>query len=524
LPETPLHAPHWATDAARIETDVEGRIVAWNGAAEALYGYQSQEALGRPVVSFIVPGRGRQQATAIMEALALGRSWEGEFDVRHRDGHLLRVLVHDTPTYDANGHPVGFVGYSIAASRSVALPQPAPPPSTAGSWAGSLRVAMFDPTVRVGRRTRVQLILAGLALQIGWDMVVRAGSWDQSTGIVGAIAIVGVLAIAIADLTAGVIVALLSGIAFVAIVAETETASTRPAFSVTLVAVWVAAAVAVGVAAVGLRRQAQRGIDDAVALHRQLAASLVPSPRLNRVDVSVAAAHRPGEQRLALGGDFFAAMERADGTIALLVGDVSGHGPVAAGLAARLRAGWEALVEADVAPPVRLQALNRVLLDHARSEEFFATVASVVITPALTEATITLAGHPPPILKHRGSLVELDLAAGMPLGVSDVATWTPTVIALPEAFSLLLYTDGVIEGRVASRPGERFGEKRLTDVFVATTATGRELVEELLAAAVHEHGGQLPDDAALVLLEHDARLRSTGHDPSRHRNAELPTS
>ena len=112
----------------------------------------------------------------------------------------------------------------------------------------------------------------------------------------------------------------------------------------------------------------------------------------------MAAVYRPGERRLELGGDFYAATERADRSVALLVGDVSGHGPAAAALAAMLRAGWEALVEAGLPPELRLQSLNRLLMEHARHEEFFATVCSVVINPPLSEATITLAGHPPPIL------------------------------------------------------------------------------------------------------------------------------
>ena len=100
----------------------------------------------------------------------------------------------------------------------------------------------------------------------------------------------------------------------------------------------VAAALGAGLAAVRLRAHAQHGVVEAISLHRELVGMLVPSPRLRRVDVSVAAICRPGEQRLELGGDFYAATERADGSIALLVGDVSGHGPEAAALAAMARA------------------------------------------------------------------------------------------------------------------------------------------------------------------------------------------
>jgi PAS domain S-box-containing protein len=494
--------PSWAEGAARIETDRDGFIVAWNPAAEALYGHSLQEVLGQPIISFIVPVRGRRQAAAIMEALALGRSWEGEFDVRHRDGRLLRVLVHDAPCRDAGGEITGVVGYSIPAADSPRWPSAAHARSARGGWTRALRAGMFDPSVRVGLRMRLRLIVGGVALEAAWDVLVRSAGWEHSLGIAGAVAIVGVLAIAVADVVAGVSVALISGALFVVAVSQ-DLPRDSFAYAVALVAVWVAAALGVGVAAVRLRGQAQHGVAEAVSLHRELVGLLVPSPRLHRVDVSVAAVCRPGEQRLELGGDFYAATERADGSIALLVGDVSGHGPAAAALAAMLRAAWEGLVEADVAPQVRLQTLNHLLLEHARYEEFFATVCSVVINPGLTEATITLAGHPPPILAEAGRVIGLDLPAGVPLGVSDVAIWTPSRIALPEAFSLLLYTDGVIEGRVTALIAERFGEARLVETFVQSRAKGRELLNEILLAASRAHGGPLPDDAALLLLEHD---------------------
>ena len=270
-------------------------------------------------------------------------------------------------------------------------------------------------------------------------------------------------------------------------------------------------------AAVRLRAQAQRGVAEAISLHRELVGLLVPSPRLRRMDVSVAAICRPGEQRLELGGDFYAATERADGSIALLVGDVSGHGPAAAALAAMLRAAWEGLVEADVPPQVRLRALNHLLLEHASFDEFFATVCSVVINPDLTDAMITLAGHPSPIVAEAGAMIDLDLPVGVPLGVSDVATWSPRRVALPESFALLLYTDGVIEGRVTAIPGERFGESRLVEAFVRSQAQGRELLNEILLAAGSAHGGPLPDDAALLLLEHRPIARLTHGSHHAHR-------
>jgi serine phosphatase RsbU (regulator of sigma subunit) len=175
-----------------------------------------------------------------------------------------------------------------------------------------------------------------------------------------------------------------------------------------------------------------------------------------------------------------------------------------------LRAGWEALVEAGVSPQDRLQSLNHVLIAHARFEEFFATVCSVVIDPDLTHATITLAGHPPPILLADGRRVPLSLRTGVPLGVSDLATWTPTRVELPALFSLLLYTDGVVEGRASPAGGERFGEARLLSLLLESRAGGRELLDDILLAASVAHGGPLPDDAALLLVEHRPPAASTG--------------
>jgi|tagenome__1003787_1003787.scaffolds.fasta_scaffold20984988_5 PAS domain S-box-containing protein len=489
--------PSWADAAARVETDRAGIIIAWNGVAEALYGYSEREVVGRPIISVIVPVRARRQAAAIMEAVAVGRSWEGEFDVRHRDGHLVRVLVHDAPAYNADGEMTGVVGYSEPAH---AARRPTASSSAQRRWSRTLSVMLVEPSAGVGPRVRLQLIALGLGLELVWDGLMRALGVQDAVGIAGAVALLGILVIAVADTAAGVAVALISG-AFFTIAVAPGGAPDSFGYDLALIAVWVATALGAGVAAVRLRAQAQRGAAEAVSLHRELVGLLVPSPRLHRVDVSVAAVYRPGEQRLELGGDFYAAAERADGSIALLVGDVSGHGPAAAALGAMLRAAWEGLVEADVAPQVRLQTLNHLLLEHASHEEFFATVCSVVMDANLAAATITLAGHPPPILSHSGATLDLDLPTGVPLGVSDPAVWQPRRVVLPPEFSLLLYTDGIIEGRANGPTGERFGEERLIQAFTRSTATGRELLNDIFLAAESAHGGPLPDDAALLLLE-----------------------
>jgi PAS domain S-box-containing protein len=493
--------PSWALgDAARVETDRSGKVVAWNPAAEELYGYEASEAIGRPVVALIVPARARQQALEIMDSLAVGRSWEGEFEARRRDGRVLRVLIHSAPVYDDEDTICGAVGHSAPLSAQSPRPAAARVRVSPGAWTHALRTAMLDSSVGVGAPLRARLLLGGVALELVWALAMRWAGRGEAVGVAGAVGVMIVIAIAMIDAWAGFAVALIASVMFVVVVGYADPPAPA-AFGAPLVAVWIVSALAAGVATVRLREQVEHGVAEAVALHRELVGSLVPAPSIRRVDVSISTLYRPGEQRLELGGDFYAAVERADRGIALMVGDVSGHGPEAAATAAMLRAGWEALVEAGVAPQDRLRSLNRLLLSHARFEELFATVCSVVIEPGLSEATIAIAGHPPPILMSNGIEIPIGAPTGMPLGVSETAQWTPARVSLPQPFSLLLYTDGVIEGRAAPGDTERFGEERLHKLVTDSPATGRELLVSILHTAAEAQGGPLPDDAALLLIE-----------------------
>jgi ferredoxin len=79
-------------------------------------------------------------------------------------------------------------------------------------------------------------------------------------------------------------------------------------------------------------------------LHTALEASLLPATPLSHPTLTILTAYRPGEERLRLGGDFFDIQPIAGDGLALIIGDVSGHGPQAAALGARLRAAWQGLV------------------------------------------------------------------------------------------------------------------------------------------------------------------------------------
>jgi PAS domain S-box-containing protein len=101
-----------AVQDAVMATDAQGTLLYWNDAAEALYGWTAQEVLGRNVSDVTVPETSQAEAKSIMESVAAGKTWTGEFAVRKKDGSRLLVRVTDSPIYDRHGDLVGIVGVS----------------------------------------------------------------------------------------------------------------------------------------------------------------------------------------------------------------------------------------------------------------------------------------------------------------------------------------------------------------------------------------------------------------------------
>ena len=98
-----------AIGQAIIATDLQGRIIYWNRAAEELYGWSTEEVMGRPVVEVTPPEELLERAEEIMSELRAGRSWSGEFVVRRKDGSTFPAMVTDTPVYDERGTLVGIL-------------------------------------------------------------------------------------------------------------------------------------------------------------------------------------------------------------------------------------------------------------------------------------------------------------------------------------------------------------------------------------------------------------------------------
>lgn len=101
-----------AVGQAIIVSDMDGRVIYWNRAAEELYGWSREEALGRPVLETTPTDTMREKTEEIFGSLRAGGTWTGEFEVRRRDGSSIHVLVTNSPMFDPKGRLVGIIGLS----------------------------------------------------------------------------------------------------------------------------------------------------------------------------------------------------------------------------------------------------------------------------------------------------------------------------------------------------------------------------------------------------------------------------
>ena len=99
-----------AVGEAVIALDTEGRVIYWNRAAGEMYGWSSEEIMGRRLREMVVPEYLQGRADEIAEQLREGRSWTGGFEVRRRDGTTFPVEGTDTPVFGEDGHFIGVIG------------------------------------------------------------------------------------------------------------------------------------------------------------------------------------------------------------------------------------------------------------------------------------------------------------------------------------------------------------------------------------------------------------------------------
>ncbi|HTJ72101.1 MAG TPA: SpoIIE family protein phosphatase [Actinospica sp.] len=223
--------------------------------------------------------------------------------------------------------------------------------------------------------------------------------------------------------------------------------------------------------------------------------AMLPAPRIASYH-HAAVRYRPALDALNVAGDWFDLVELPGGCLAVAVGDVVGHGLVAAGVMGQLRSALSAAMRAAVGPAQSLEVLGLYARSVPGAES--TTAVSVYIDWADHSLIYSSAGHLPPALARADGTVEfLDQATDPPLDTRP--EHLPRAQArrtFDEGDVLVLYTDGLIERR-----GEDIdvGLARLSSSLAAHRMVEPEALADALLVDLLPAAGAT-DDAALVVV------------------------
>lgn len=252
-------------------------------------------------------------------------------------------------------------------------------------------------------------------------------------------------------------------------------------------------------------------LDKELALAREVQQSLLPAEIARRPGVEISTFFEPSS---AIGGDYFDVLDRPRGVLALVVGDVAGHG-LAAGLRmAMVKAALDLMAGEERTAADILARLQR-LLRRRGGERGFVTLAVAELDPADGRVVLTNAGHPPGYLVRVSGEVEELAAPGLPLGALPGSPGQLTTRLAP-GDALVLLSDGIIECR--DHQQEQLGYDRVRASLAMPEPTAPALLDRLLAA-MRGHCGTEPieDDRTAVVLVYrpPAAATPSGSSPSQ---------
>jgi hypothetical protein len=234
------------------------------------------------------------------------------------------------------------------------------------------------------------------------------------------------------------------------------------------------------------------------AFARTMQESLLPPSLPLTPETVVTSRYLPATEGAGVGGDWYDAIPLPDGRIGLVIGDVEGHSPQAAGVMGHLRSAVLAYATEGHEPATTLERTDRLLRVLGASR--YATCCCLWLDPATGVAKVATAGHPLPLVSPApGKLTALDVPIGPPLGLGDGHHYEQREITFEPGSITALFTDGLLDIRTL---GPDDGLARLADALVSS---GRENMETLADHLISDRRPQetLNDDLALLLLRYD---------------------
>ncbi|MFF4259850.1 SpoIIE family protein phosphatase [Streptomyces sp. NPDC001663] len=267
-------------------------------------------------------------------------------------------------------------------------------------------------------------------------------------------------------------------------------------------------------------RRYTRERDAALVLQRNLLPHRLP----DQDAVDVAACYRPADELTGLGGDWYDVIPLSGTRVALVVGEVPGHGIGAAAAMGQLRTAVRTLADLDLSPDEVLAHLDDLVAQAARDEDAESGTPTAggrrstgtvclyaIYDPVTGRITLASAGHPVPALVARDGTVTFPaMPVGPPLGVGG-PPFEAVELELAEATTVALHTDGLLAARGSDGTGDGSSARGLE---AARDRLGRHLarddqsLELRCRAVVHELVPARPDDDAVLLMARTRRLGS----------------
>jgi serine phosphatase RsbU (regulator of sigma subunit) len=255
-------------------------------------------------------------------------------------------------------------------------------------------------------------------------------------------------------------------------------------------------------AATSIAGQAALALDNARLYQQQkqfadsMQRSLLPrtQPQAEGLDVGAVYA---SSARMDVGGDVFDFLRLADGRLAVVLGDVTGHGVDAAADMAMAKFVFRSLAREHPDPGDFLAAANEVVVEEI-GEGKFITMLYLTADGADGELACASAGHPPPrIVRTSAAPAPLDVR-GLALGIADRQAYGVESVRLEPGDAAVLFTDGLLEAR---RDGELYGEERLDEALAANAGLSAEKLAQALVEDCRAFAGDLADDCAVVVVK-----------------------
>jgi PAS domain S-box-containing protein len=532
-------------DTAIIAVDLDGQIIYANAHACKLYGWTREELLGTPAREMAALAIGATMEAEIAEAIGAGRSWEGTFDVRRKDGSLATIHCIDSPLYGVDGSLAGIVSAGMDGCRE-----------------RQAEVLLHERT----RAAQVSQFLADCSSALASYL-----DYEQALGALGRLCVPFMADICLIDIAeAGqvrrmvavhrdqefqglveemgrrfppdpegfhpAVQALRTGepavspdmseeflkmttrdpehfrivkkLNFQSFICVPLTAHGRILGALTLVSCDESRryeppdlAVAQEIAwRASLTIDNARIFTESAHVAQVLQASLMPPSLPTIPGVELAARYVAFGSGNEVGGDFYDVFSAGYGAWVLAVGDVCGRGPEAAAVTGLIRHTLRSAV-LEVRQPGRLLSVaNEVLRQDKADSELFSTLVCGILRARRNDVRISLAnaGHPPPIVIRRDGSVEIQDHGDPIIGTFDDARWMTRALVLHVGDILVAYTDGITEAR---RGRDFYGEERLLSVLRESSGQPAESIADRVITSVQAFvGEELTDDVALIAL------------------------